>query len=534
MTPHTPNSGVSSARMQLTLMVIAVVILGCYPLLRYGGRWGELDTNAATWAIRTMAETGELIPSQGVIYPLGYAFQSLAVFLMHLSGVSLPALQIIGASLLIVLLVIPAWMLYRELIGTDRGATLATALLFLQPEFLFVTSRGTHEKFSRMLMILCLYLLVASMKTRSTAARMVGLVIAFYGCGYAIIAHNNLLATSFIFGMLLALLGAFFAVRYDPHLRDFGQLAVRRLISIVTVLLIMAFVFTFYLYPPARHQLDVLETIGDRLAAMLLHGQITGEGATVINPYAKWILDAWVSVPVYVIVSLADWLLIASSIAIWSWRGLRWLRRRWRPAHQGELLLWALYGAFTFQVALSVLIDISGAIASNLQHRIFPSFALLAVPMVAWAIQRWEIGDRRMQRIVMSGLAIGALVLAVLSIWKATNEPLVSNKWQFYVPGEMRGIDWAAETLSGGVLWSEYDERLKVAHDIRAGAVRRDVLLSIGDVKPGTRDFLLSDVTRARAARLGRLLPVEADSLITYDNGQAQVYHLRPRTPYQR
>jgi hypothetical protein len=45
---------------------------------------------------------------------------------------------------------------------------------------------------------------------------------------------------------------------------------------------------------------------------------------------------------------------------------------------------------------------------------------------------------------------------------------------------------------------------------------------------------MISDVTRARSVRLGVPLPIESDSLLTYDNGQAQIYHLRPRTPYQR
>jgi hypothetical protein len=54
-----------------------------------------------------------------------------------------------------------------------------------------------------------------------------------------------------------------------------------------------------------------------------------------------------------------------------------------------------------------------------------------------------------------------------------------------------------------------------------------------GEVDPGTQDFLISGVTHSRSVRLAQPLPIEADSFLTYDNGQAQIYHRRPRTPYQ-
>jgi hypothetical protein len=43
-----------------------------------------------------------------------------------------------------------------------------------------------------------------------------------------------------------------------------------------------------------------------------------------------------------------------------------------------------------------------------------------------------------------------------------------------------------------------------------------------------TRDLLVSSITRVRSQRLDADIPIKPDDLITYDNGSAQIYHLRP------
>ena len=68
----------------------------------------------------------------------------------------------------------------------------------------------------------------------------------------------------------------------------------------------------------------------------------------------------------------------------------------------------------------------------------------------------------------------------------------------------------------------------------RQPGVPASIRLDAYAAESGTRDRLVSEVTRLRSVRLGEPLPIEADSLRTYDNGQAQIYHLRPRTQYQR
>jgi hypothetical protein len=193
-------------------------------------------------------------------------------------------------------------------------------------------------------------------------------------------------------------------------------------------------------------------------------------------------------------------------------------------------MLWAFYGAFGLLGLVSVIADVSGAINLNLQERLFPSFALVAAAVVAG----WLIGHWPQRRIFRSGLGLVFGAVTILSLFKATNEPLLSNKWLFYVPNEMSAIDWANTALSGRQLWVGYDERLTTASVIRAELTPSQARMVIQTERtPSTRDFLVSDVTRARSARLGQSLPISDQDLITFDDGQAQIYHLRPLTPYQ-
>jgi hypothetical protein len=306
-------------------------------------------------------------------------------------------------------------------------------------------------------------------------------------------------------------------------------LTIQRLAYAAIISLSLAFIFTFYAYKPARHNLLVFQTIGERTAALALDVE-----ANSANPYQA-VNTGWISLRVYLMLSLANWLLLGMSALIWMWQSLTWLRhRQWLPGTKGHdesgLLLWAFYGAFAFVGAISVISDLSGALGSNLQHRLFPSFAMFAAPLVAKWLAKVSYNKRYTQMILWGSIGI----LAILSTLKATNEPLFSNKWLFYTHAEMQALDWANIYLTEQRLWVEHDERLSTALSIRTGDAELNVSLDQAIVELGTRDFLISEITRRRSVRISTPLPIEADSLRIYDDGQAQIYHWRPRTPYQR
>jgi hypothetical protein len=527
MKPSRPSLQISQ-NAQVFIIIIGVLLLSIYFLLRFHTYWGENDTSTFTTIIRDMLASGSLQPENGEVYSNGYGYPGLVALLISMSGLTTAQMQSIAMILFMIWLVLPAWLLYREFSNSSKVATLATVILFIQPEFLFPLLRGTHEKFTRGLMLLCLFLLVRSLRSRHNLRLFTGFVVAFYLTAYAMITFNNLMAFSFIAAIGLALGLSWVALRRQAQITWLDNPMIQRLFIIVVSLLVVTFVFTFYAYPPAQEQLHLMQSVQDRLASLLLQVE-----ETAVNPY-QVINAGWINLPVYLLVSVANWLLLLISMIIWLSQSYRWIFKR-QTLPEYELLLWAFYGAFAFIGVLSIAIDISGAIASNLQHRVFPSFAMLAAPIVAgWLLARsrpqpgWT---GRVFRFALTGLVV---VLAFLSVFKATNEPLLSNNWIFYLPSEHQALRWADQNSQNSTIWTEFNERLVTSFNINNGLLENGNQLTAFILKTLSSNYLISDVTRLRSDRLDLPLPIQGDSLKVYDNGETEIYRLRPTTPYQR
>ncbi|KPK06666.1 MAG: hypothetical protein AMJ56_14290 [Anaerolineae bacterium SG8_19] len=526
------NKQLLKTRLSLTALLIFLSILllliASFSLARFGYHYSEADAFVFTRRIIGILDENTLTPS--VAYVNGYGYPALAVFLIKVTGLSLVAFQRYGGALLAVVMVLPAFILYRELTLSRRAALLATLILVLQPELLFPILRGTHEKFTRTLMILSLFLFVRSLRRRSKASLFGGIVIAFYLVAYAQITFNSFFADSYLIAVALAMFLVGVALRLNlesPNVSDKNLL--HRLNYILISLLVLTFLFIFYLYAPARDQIFQLRFIADRLAALFLDV----EASDHVNPYLT-VTNTWESLPTYVGVSAATWLLLITSGLIWLHQTSRHLRQRRAFRARSQMLLWAFYGAFAAIGAISIIVDISGALASNLQVRAFPAFAILAAPVLAIWLLDQASGRGRSARLVRTGLWVALGLMTLFSTWKAANEPLVSNKWTFYEPAEVQAIDWADNNLvENRSLWISIDERLVVRLDEAARLDDRRIELDTHNPEPLTRDSLISETIRTRAARLNLPLPIGGDSLMTYDNGQAQIYHFRPRTPYQ-
>lgn len=504
-------------------------VVSIYFITRYGGLWAEADSTTFTNVIRPIISERRLIPTHGLVYPNGYTYQAVSMWIIALTGLDILTLQQLIYPLVSVLIVLPAWALYRELTGSARGATLTTILLLMQPEFLFVILRSSHEKLTRALMLLCLLLLVRSFQLRGQPWLWAIHIALFYLCIFAFIASNNLMAHSFIVAVVMVLLLSLLLSYWrGKHLLLQADIA-WQLVYITLICSGLVYVFTFYAYPPAQHDLEVLRTLADRLALLFLDVQQTG-GQGTTNAYAT-VEAAWVSLPVYFLVSLANWIVLFSSFIIWVGQGWCWLVRGTPPPSLGAWLLWLCYAAFACQGALSVVADASGALSSNLQHRIFPSFAIVAVAVVGRALVQWQSHNRLW--LLRGGLALLFAMVAVFSVWKASNEPLLSNKWTFYRTAELDALSWSDQHLSRANIWSEFDERLVMAFANAYGDSAHGNSI-VGYLHPGIRYMLLSPIIRLRSTRLQRPLPVPSDALRIYDNGAAELYHIRPQTPYQR
>lgn len=175
----------------------------------------------------------------------------------------------------------------------------------------------------------------------------------------------------------------------------------------------------------------------------------------------------------------------------------------------------------------SILVDWSGALAANLQHRFFPSFAMLASPLVGKWLAEGVSANKKFAQSLTPVFVIVIGALAVLSPLKAFNDPIVSNQWIYYDPAEMQAIRWSENTLGKNALWVGFDHRLSPAVEVKSGLEPLKVELDDFSLDPGVQNLLISDVISARSKRLSQPLPVGEGSSIVYDNGRTQIYSLK-------
>jgi hypothetical protein len=507
--------------------LLYLFVVGAYFVLRFNGQWAESDSATFTRYIRLFSAAGELTAPGVEVYPNGYLNQAISTFILSLSGLSVESLQQLVYPLLAGLVVPVAWITYRELAGNNRAATIATLLLVTQPDFLFVILRSSHEKFTRTLMLLCLLLILRTLPRRRSAFRVAIYTVLLYGAAFALVASNYLLANSFFVALATAWAMAWVLSLLRPRIAAWTRRLVGRLPYVLSGCFLIVFLFTFYIYPPASHDLLVLRNVFDLITALVTAAP--GQNEDLLVAYRRINLG-WVNIPTFVLLSAANWLVLLGGTVLWFRRAILWIVRGHRPRTDGELLTWLLFAAFVGQGIMAVLADASGALGSNLQVRLFPTMSMVGVALIAIELGAWR-PRHHIRRRVLPVLAAGAFALSVLSIMKATNEPLFSNKWSFYRSAELEAIQWADGHLTGADIWTEFDERLMSAYFTALGNPRNGFVN--GAITPTTRAIVVSDITRLRSVRTLQLLPLPPDALKVYDNGLAQLYHLRPRTPYQ-
>lgn len=506
------------------------LVVTLYVALRYGYRWGEQDTGQFADAISLVLAQGTIAPSGGA-YPHGYAYQTIAATLIAVTGLDLSQVVLIVLPFLTLVTGLTAFVAFRALIGNAFLGGLSALLLFIQPEFLFVLQRGNHEKITHTLVLLLVFLLVASFTRQRSVSVIAGFLVAFYLGAWALIATNGFFASSFMTSLALSLIGGsvmLWAARSTMDERH----AIRRLIYTTLSCFALFFVFVVYIYDPARHNYGQLRTLIEKLSVLFLSFEPQS------NPYESIATagSAWIAPWVYPVLTAFNWLIVAGAAVAWVWLAVRFRRQGLVREQRQLLLLWLLAGSFAFEVALSVIVDITGFLGSNLQIRLFPLFMLFGIPLVVIAgiSVAGRIRSIWVRRSMAAVLVVLLGVFAITGVLKATLDPLVSNKWLFFTGSEQRALAWADSELERQEIWEGFDERLlemQIIHQpVDPGRANRYVR---GNTQESTRYITVSDVIQQRSIRLGLPAPDVHRSDQIYDNGAAQIYHRVPETPYQ-
>lgn len=511
-----------------TFWLIAAIGLcfGIYFVLRYGGRWGEIDGVAFAGIIARMQLEGTI--DYAGAYPHGYAYATWVNMLSYFTGRPIGELMQIYTPILgNVFLGIFGFAAFRRWLGSDRLGLIAASVLFLVPELVFTVSRGNHEKITVALTLLAsLGLLKGFMEAQ---ARNWGLfaawVAVYYLVAFTLATLNVFFGSSFIVASTLALIFAllFLGMRRHqplPQLRTSTQrLALRVGASWLLVLLVM-----WYIYPLAGQNLEVLKTALAKLGALAL--SFTPES----NPYESTVTD-WTNPTVYKLISSFRWILFLGSFVAWLMLLIPTLRTPERASIPRVFLL-ALYGAFGFQLAAAIPIDLVGLEAgSNLQVRMYTYFAVFAAPLFTLGLSRLLGSSPWHWRV--AGTA--AVVLAVLSLLKATLDPLVSNRWMHYDAAEIEAIHAWSERERESVLWVGPETRLYDAYYMEYNFGPSNLNdLDVARRNPFTFHTLNSSLKQANSVAWGFPQSTWLLGNRVYDNGEAQIYHRSPQTPFQR
>jgi hypothetical protein len=356
-------------------------------------------------------------------------------------------------------------------------------------------------------------------------------VLLFYLALLGVVCTNSFFGSSLIAALTLSFFGGVVLSRLLDPSNGTSRRAFVRLAYVSLSSLLLLLVEVFYLYQPSSSIFDQFQSMVERLAGFLL-----GFGANA-DPYAAVSLD-WPSPALYFLLNAFTWLTVAVSGVAWCVQTGRFVRGGWATASDAVRLRWLLYAGLAFQVGIGVIIDFAGVLGANLQLRLFPVFMVVAIPtsgaavMAAYdRIRRWP----RLRQTVRLGMAAALLACTPFSLLKATNEPLLSNKWTFYSGAEAQTMDWLAGAVPQEAIWTDVDERLREAYLFRSAptqdaAYRYPTLLSPDQAQV----VMLSDITRARMVRTAAPFPDVAHMNEIYDNGQVQVYKRLPQTPLQR
>jgi hypothetical protein len=523
----------SSRWLPIALVIAYVVLAGGYFVLRYAGRWSDSDTAALSAAATGVLREGRLVTSEA--YMLGFGYPALTTVLVSVTGITVPQLQLLVYPLAAAGLGLLAFAVYREFTGDLTAAALGVLLLFVQPDFLFVIFRGSHEKLTWSTALLALFLLSRSLAAAQAHRPLsfAACVTLFYLAIYALIASNAFFGSAFILAVAVSLLAGFFIMLWTMGRSDAGRnsrKAVARLGYAAGVAFVIWLLHFFWIYPEAIGFLNALnDRLGTARAVALGYAGAADTFATI-----RW---GWVSSAAYLALAIPTFATAGLSLIAWAARGITYLSERGKLAEEPQQFLgWLLYGGFGLEIAASLVLAPTTGVG-NLQLRMLPVLLLLGVPLVTRAlVELWRARSLRwLDRPLVVGMSLLLLWMACASLLKATNDPVLSNYWIVWSAPEGQAVSWASQHLRYRSIWLGLDSiRLSsyaVATD--AGKDSGDTFSS-GHPEVMTRDFLISDIDRSLSPRKLEAIPDVRDTNRVYDNGAAAQYHQRPRTPLQQ
>lgn len=556
----------------LSLIVLYGFLTHIYVYFRYSGLVADSDVGGITKTIQALQNQGTIFNNYQ--YSNGFGLQIIVASLSNITGLTIQRVLILPMGFLFIII---AYLLFVELTKSRRIALLSSFLLCLQPDLLFITSRGSHERYTFFLFLVAFFMLIRLSQTSRDDTKFSLYLVLFLLTIFSLTTLNSWIAAVVI--LLVFLVSAICFLLHK--LGKMPSLSYSRIWPAAILCFPLYYLITSYVYPTSgimqrailgqwknaliSTNVGLIVPIALALAFVMTISLLFRFQA--VKPIGNWILGSfrkmrvrrWFRLLLYGIIALVllayipgvyifsgssgvlcfppktwlfltlfNWIIIPLS-AVGAINILR-ARNQYRassPISYSMLLSLYLSSLLLLLLVLAIFVSrvIEAGTGQNYELRVFPYFMAFAILLASVTISKWlrRLGMGKWQRITKIALIILVVISSANLLLKSTNDPIVSDKWIFYSQGEKIAMDWLESTFVGkATLWAGLDERISVGFDYNSS------FDSWGEIRfTNPKDatyYFMSHTIRKRADRSGYPLPYVKNLNRIYDNNKVRLH----------
>ena len=512
------------------LLILIVIFAGLrysYTISRLGMTIADYDTFLLSKVTFRIDEADSILEATRA-YDHGYGYQSFLIFLKEMTGLELHTLQLLVVPLATSLTSLVAFMAIKMITGSAYSAFFATILLYLQPDFIFVTWRGSHESIDWILVLCMIFVLARTVKGDLRIRAAWRYVFLFYILFFGLVSSSTFITTSLVGVILLAFLFGVFIRMARSIIRNVQIRPVnsgQRFFYIGVLSIIIIYVHMFFIYTVTQSSLDA---VGSVIGAFLYI--IFGVEQSA-NAYG-YVDRTWLNPQGYLLINSITWFILLGGFSSWLVMVWRYFRRSMDDMH---FFLMCLYFGFGTVFALAIIFDLGGLFSGNLQVRVIIGIMVVSIIVLSHVgtlfLNFIAPGYRRG---IMVAISIALFTFSTLGPLKTTLEPLVNQRWVFISRDELLATEWIVNRSNGSVIWGGMDGRIPTGSRFYNLDWTEDDVLFYGETRTDPNFYMISNLERLRWLRVERPLPQFDNENLVYTNGDSQVYRRLPQTPYQR
>jgi hypothetical protein len=285
-----------------------------------------------------------------------------------------------------------------------------------------------------------------------------------------------------------------------------------------------------FTYKPAMIYIQVLRNI---LPFFISFGTNISD-----NPYT-YIGNVWISPIIWLILSSVN-LLVLSIASIYVgfvfWSVLKNKKFVVAESQKMLIILFVIYILFAF---FSIISDLSGGLITNSQVRLLP---VIFVPAAGLSVQGMYVLTKKITLKnphiikIARATALGMFsLLAIFSVIKVTNEPLLNNHWLFYSESEKQSVKWVNDKLLDHKLWVGPRGRYAWVINLYGNTPLDRNRVDTNLIDPLTKYAVLTDIIEMQTIRSNLPLPDVDNADIIFDNGNLKIfYFFKNEQPYAK